>query len=53
MRVIPDGKRKPIAAPGGWLCPKCRAILGKRAVTCFGFDLVCRKGHFRAGVVIR
>lgn len=51
MRVIADSKKlKPLCRAGEWVCPKCGKILEKKAKTCFGFDLICPKGHYRAGV---
>lgn len=50
MKIVTDGKKPPLLTVVGYVCPKCRKPLDKKVPTCFGFDLVCPKGHYRAGV---
>ena len=48
--IVEDSKLKPVPVLGGFRCPKCKKMLKVERRTIFGFDLICPKGDFIAGV---
>jgi hypothetical protein len=50
--VFLPGSKKPVAVIGGFRCPNCHRFLKRVQQTPFGYDVVCPKGDYVAGVMI-